>query len=212
MTTDPYTQIAVATSKEYPATNTFMEDKSTFIQNTWNDYIRDGDSTGDPYNMYTHLIDSKIKIPDRTDVFQARDSAQTWIEQNMSSLADKYDGVYIYDDYGYDTLPADGAAYIGKMDNRAASSSDRFVAIEGANNSTGLGPHEVTHLYNGLHKHHETWGWAEYTIMGNPGDTQCDGETTSDDRFRRGDYHHCVVDMVRKYIDYWHDKGHFYPQ
>lgn len=198
----PYTECAVIATQKFKNEDTNWADdcdkKASVTQTAWNDYIED--SNGDYTMACSHLQDETIVIDDRTSIQAARDSAQQYV-QNQTDLMDIYDaflavdGSHTYDNY-------DGYAYTGNCSTgkKCAGSTDKCTAIVGYNTSTGLEAHEISHLYGGKHHEHRNWGTSEYTIMGNPGQDTCKGNSTQY-RVRRADYHDCAISTIRGYID-----------
>jgi len=202
----PYTECAVIATQKFKDEDTYWSDKcdekASVTQTAWNEYIED---SNEDYTMSCgHRDDLTVVIDDRSSIEAARDSAQQYV-QNELGLSDTYDAVLAVDGtHSYDNY--DGYAYTGNCskDKKCAGSTDRYTAIVGSNSSTGLEAHEISHLYGGKHNEHRNWGTNEYTIMGNPGDDTCKGNSTQY-RARRADYHDCAISTIRGYIDCFSD-------
>lgn len=202
----PYTECAVIATQKFK--NEDIEwhskcDRKAYVtQTAWNEYIED--SSGNYTMSCGHRDDYTRVIDDRSSAEAARNSAQEYV-QNQTNLTDVYDAVLAVDGtHNYENF--DGYAYTGDCseNKKCAGGTDKCTAIVGENSSTGLEAHEISHLYGGKHNTHRNWGTSEYTIMGNPGDDTCNGNSTQW-RARRADYHDCAINGIRSYIDCFSD-------
>lgn len=186
-----------------------ISDKASVTENAWNNDIEvDGD-----YTMVATAKDFSILIEDRSSAKKARNSALDYIvtHTNLGTTFDSVlvvDGAYRYSDFqGSAFLGDDSSGGLAAGSGKYTSHDNRFVALVGSNMSTGLEAHEVGHLYDGDHGEHRNYGLAEFTIMGNPGDTTCKGNETSDTRVRTDVFHSCATNSIRNYLDYWGSNG-----
>lgn len=184
-------------------------------QNEWNQHVKS--SSGD-YGMTTDVHWDKmldLSSYDTSTAEMTRSAAETELDLSYPSLVDNYDAILVRDNRtwpDYDGMADDtGRPTKAHPDSEvfAAGSDEKNVSICGQYAGYALEAHEVSHLYGGTHSRHETWGTSEYTVMGNKGDSQCSGGTTSDTRIRCGHYNSCTVDDIRYYMDHWAGYGYF---
>lgn len=177
----------------------------TQVKECWNNSVKN--SQGD-YEMNIYDIWNKpVKVPDPSgSACNALGGVRKEVSSKYPLTAEGYDCILVVDYRTY--TPSAGCAYIGTAGDDDEDGDGEFynIAFVGESDSSGLNAQEVGHVFNARHDDHELWGWAEYTAMGNDGDTQCSGGSTPSWKYRRNIYHdcscnNCTVNTIRTYCD-----------
>jgi len=182
-----------------------LDEIADVIETTWNDHIRD--SSGN-YEMTCNTSYEEIDLSGSTSDGAAdlQDEAQEQVDSDYYS----YDAALVIDTRSTSS-DANGWAGVGLPNTEspdsynpvAGQSSETPVGYVGSHLTNALPSHEMTHMYGGIHKHHEHWGTSEYTVMGNPETDTCPNGYTGWYRRRTDEYGGCTVDDVRYYMDEW---------
>lgn len=190
-----------------------LENLSNRVEDNWNNEIEYEGDFGLSTEVWWGTEIDLLPI-DRRDPFEARDAAADRIANKYSYLFDWFDAIHVRDAYTHSTT-ANGAAKIGHMPwgvnwktgGQAAGGGDKsIVSYTGNHQSSHLEDHEVAHSFGGLHEDHGTYGWAQFTIMGNPGQDNCGGGTTHRYRERTDTYNStdtCTIARIRAYMRRW---------
>jgi len=192
-----------------------LDNLANRVKGNWDGDIEyDGYCTIDITTYWAHEVE--LNSLDRESPYDARDASANYIKDEYEYLLEDFDAILVRDSYNHSTT-ANGAAYVGEFpstsdtdwetgDQAAGSETKHITAYCANHNSSQLEEHELAHLFGGNQEHHSIYGAWQYTIMGNDGDPNCHGGTTSDYRTRTGTFNSgsgCTVDRIRDYMKEW---------
>ncbi|ADQ66291.1 hypothetical protein GL213_03450 [Halogeometricum borinquense] len=180
--------------------SSLLNNRADAISNAWETDIED--SSGD-YSLRTHTHWDKPVSISSDDAGTARQEAAEYVHNNYS-FSSKYDSILvIHDEKWNDNVT--GMAPIpptdGDSDEIAAGNNPQPVAIATTGTLIAAADtHEMGHMYSARHSDHENWGVAEFTVMGNPSSTTCNGNDHTF-RTRKNRFSDCDITPIRDYMD-----------